>query len=172
MEFFDVLAARHSIRAYGPEAVEPEKLKKILEAIRGAPSAGNMQAFEVYRVCDPMTREALVKASGEQEFLRQAPVSLVFCAHAALSAGRYEERGTDLYCIQDATIACTFAMLAAAALGLSTVWVGAFDEDEVRQAIHAPQAHRPIAILPIGYGAETPRIRPRRDLADLLHDVA
>jgi nitroreductase len=76
-----------------------------------------------------------------------------------------------LYCIQDATIACTFAMLAATALGLSTVWVGAFNEDQVREIIHAPAGHRPVAMLPIGYAAEVPRIRPRRKLNDLVHQV-
>jgi nitroreductase len=62
-------------------------------------------------------------------------------------------------------------MLAATALGLSTVWVGAFDEDEVRYLVNAPQAHRPVAMLPIGYAAESPQIRPRRGLNDLIHRV-
>jgi nitroreductase len=76
-----------------------------------------------------------------------------------------------LYCIQDASIACTFAMLAATAQGLSTVWVGAFDEEKVRLAVDAPLEHRPVAMLPIGYGAEQPRIRERRSLRDLVHPV-
>jgi len=77
----------------------------------------------------------------------------------------------DLYCVQDATIACTFAILAATALGLASVWVGAFDEDDVRRAIGAPPTHRPVAMLPIGYAAEVPRLRPRRSLKDLVHQV-
>ncbi len=171
MEFFNVLEARHSIRAYSTRPIKPEKVQKILAAINGAPSAGNLQAFEVYMVCDAERKMALVKASGEQEFLAQAPIDLVFCTHAALSSARYEDRGRQLYCIQDATIACTFAMLAAAALGLSTVWVGAFDEGSVRCAIGAPQEHRPVVILPVGYAAETPRLRPRRSLNELVHQV-
>ena len=103
--------------------------------------------------------------------MAQAPVVLVFCAHAARSAGKYGQRGADLYCIQDATIACTFAMLSATALELSTVWVGAFDEGKVSRIINAPQAHRPVAMLPIGYAAEEPRIKGRRSLSDLVHRV-
>ena len=171
MEFFDVLGARHSVRAYGSQQIEPGKMQQLLEAINRAPSAGDLQAFEVYIVCDAVRKNALVQAAGIQEFLSQAPIDLIFCAHASPSAVLYEERGTNLYCIQDATIACTFAMLAATALGLSTVWVGAFDEDAVRRAIGAPQEHRPVAILPIGYSAETPRNRSRRSLADLIHQV-
>ncbi len=171
MEFFDVLKARHSVRAYQPRPVEPEKLQQILEAVNGAPSAGNLQAFEVYLVCDERRKAALVQAAGDQEFLSQAPVVLIFCAHAARSETKYERRGAQLYCIQDATIACSFAMLTATALGLSSVWVGAYDEDDARRIIGAPREHRPIAILPIGYAAETPQIRGRRSVQDLVHQV-
>ncbi|MBU4225016.1 MAG: nitroreductase family protein, partial [Chloroflexi bacterium] len=73
--------------------------------------------------------------------------------------------------VQDATIACTYAMLAATALGLSTVWVGAFEEDAVREALGIPQELLPVAMLPIGYAGKKPRITPRRELNDLLHEV-
>ncbi len=169
MEFFDVVKERHSVRAYTSQSIESEKLRQILEAINQAPSAGNLQAYEIYLVCDAKRKTALAKATRGQEFLAQAAVILVFCAHAARSAGRYGKRGIDLYCVQDATIACTLAMLAATALGLSTVWVGAFDEDKARRAIEAPEAHRPVAMLPVGYPAESPRISSRRSLNDLLH---
>jgi nitroreductase len=171
MDFFEVLKARHSIRAYDARPIEPEKLQQILEAIDGAPSAGNLQAFEVYLVCAESTKAALAKAAGDQDFLIQAPVCLIFCSHPALSSVKYEARGSDLYCLQDATIACAFAMLTASALLLSTVWVGAFDDEEVRCVINAPAEHRPVAILPIGYAAATPRIRARRSLSDLIHQV-
>lgn len=171
MEFFEVLTARHSIRAYDPRPVEGKKLQRILEAVNGAPSAGNLQAFEIYLVCDEARKMALVRAAGDQEFLAQAPVVLIFCAHAALSETRYAHRGAQLYCVQDATIACTFAMLAVTALGLSCVWVGAYDEEEVRSIIGAPVDHRPVAILPIGYAGETPRLRSRRGVHSLLHQA-
>ncbi len=171
MEFFEVLSTRHSIRAYDSRPVEGKKLQQILEAVDSAPSAGNLQAFEVYLVCNEGRRTALVRAAGDQEFIAQAPVVLVFCAHAALSEGRYAKRGARLYCIQDATIACSFAMLAATAQGLSCVWVGAYDEEQVRSIIGAPAEHRPVAILPIGYGAESPRIRSRRGVSSSVHRV-
>jgi nitroreductase len=172
MEFFEVLKARRSIRAYDSQPVEPEKLQQILEGINRAPSAGNLQAFEVYLVSDEERKSALARAAAGQAFLMQAPVNLVFCAHAELASGKYGNRGEHLYCIQDAAIACTFAMLSATALGLSTVWVGAFNEQAVRSVIKAPEAHRPVSILPIGYASETPLRSTRRDLHDLIHPVA
>lgn len=171
MELFDVFAARHSIRAFTDQPVPDEALGKIYEAVNRAPSAGNLQAFEVYQVTQPSHKEALMHASYDQEFLAQAPLVLVFCAAPARSAVRYTERGETLYCIQDATIACTFAMLAATALGLGTVWVGAFDEETVHGIIGAAPGHRPIAMLPIGYPNAEPRIRPRRALEDIVHPV-
>ena len=169
MDFFDAIKTRHSIRAYAETALEDEKLEQILKAANQAPSAGNLQAYEIYLVKRGDLRAELARAAYDQEFLAQAPIVLVFCAHAARSVGRYGKRGVELYCLQDATIACTFAMLAATALGLSTVWVGAFDDEKVRRTINAPQAHRPVAILPIGYPAEATRYRPRRSLSDLIH---
>ena len=169
MEFFDTLNARHSIRAYVNRPVDDKKLERIFEAINQAPSAGNLQAFEVYVVTTSDDLAELANAALGQDFIAQAPVALIFCAHAARSAERYGTRGADLYCLQDATIACTFAMLTATTLGLSSVWVGAFHESAVRQIIRAPQTHRPVAILPIGYPAERAQIRPRRKINDLFH---
>jgi nitroreductase len=96
---------------------------------------------------------------------------LIFCANPMRSVERYAERGVELYCIQDTTIACTFAMLAAKALGLDTVWVGAFNEQAVSEILLLPESLRPIAMLPIGYAGKTPNPRPRRSLNDLVHEM-
>jgi nitroreductase len=171
VNFFELIASRRSVRAYSPAPVEPEKLNAILEAANRAPSAGNLQAYEIYLVRDAAVRRRLARAALDQFFLAQAPVVLVFCAHGRRSAERYGRRGAELYALQDASVACTFAMLAVTALGLGTVWVGAFDEEAVRGAIGAPEAHRPVAMLPVGYPAEQPEATPRRRLAELVHEV-
>lgn len=171
MDFFAVVNERHSMRAFTSQAVEEEKLQKILEVANQAPSAGNKQGYEIYLVRREADRKALVRAARDQEFIAEAPLTLVFCANPARSAARYGQRGIRLYSMQDATIACTYAMLAATALGLSTVWVGAFEEDAVREALGIPQELLPVAMLPIGYAGEKPRITPRRELSDLVHEV-
>lgn len=171
MNFFDLIQARQSIRQYRDQPLEADKLQRILEAANAAPSAGNRQAYEIYRVCSPETRRLLSIAARDQEFIAQAPVTLVFCTHPQRNADRYGERGATLYSLQDATIAATFAMLAAAGLGLGTVWVGAFRENEVRQVLGLPEDQRPVILLPVGYPAEQPPRRPRRALDDLVHDL-
>lgn len=171
MDFFELIRARRSVRAYSPAPVEDDKLQAILTAANLAPSAGNLQAYEIYLVRDRQVRLALARAALEQWFISEAPLALVFCANPERSASRYGRRGVRLYALQDATIACTFAMLAVTALGLATVWVGAFDDEAVRRAIGAPEGHQPVAILPIGYPAEQPAAAPRRALKDLVHEV-
>ena len=63
MELFDVFAARHSIRAFTDQPVPDEALGKIFEAVNRAPSAGNLQAFEIYQVTHLSHKEALMRAT-------------------------------------------------------------------------------------------------------------
>jgi len=171
MEFTDVIRNRHSIRTFIDQPVEAEKLQQILETANLAPSAGNLQAYEIYVVTDLKKRDGLSCAALAQEYIAKAPVALVFCTHPELTEGKYTERGTRLYTVQDATIACSFAMLAATDLGLGCVWVGTFDEKVVRMIIGAPEGQVPVVILSIGYPGEFPDQHPRRPLEQLAHWV-
>jgi nitroreductase len=177
MDFFEVIRTRQSIRAFQDRPVEPEKLQQILEAINRAPSAGNLQGYEVYLVTNRAVIQALAHSTNGQDYITQVPLALVFCAHPARSAKKYNQRGTTLYCVQDATIACAYAQLAVTALGLASVWVGAFNEEEVRAALAERAAigigHdlRPVAFLPIGYAAESPEHRSRRALVELVQRI-
>jgi nitroreductase len=171
MDFFEVVRERRSVRAFAPAPVGKDELQPILETLNRAPSAGNLQAYEVYVVRDQDRKARLVKAARDQEFIEQAPVVLVFCTHGKRAEARYRARGTELYALQDATIACTYAMLAATALGLASVWVGAFEEQPVKEIVGVAEEQRPVAMLPIGHAAETPHAPRRRELADLVHVV-
>ncbi len=169
MEFFELIQKRQSIRAFRDLAIDPEMLEKILSAANLAPSAGNLQAYEIFVVQEAEQKNALVPACRDQDFVAEAPVVLIFCAHPSRTEWRYHERGVKLYALQDATIACCFAMLAATELGLGTVWIGAFNDEDVSKVLGLSPDLIPVAILPIGYPAETPPHRPRRQLEDLVH---
>jgi len=170
MEFFEVLKKRHSVRTYQDKPIEEEKLQKILEAARSCPTAGNLQSYEIFLVRDPSKKKELADAAFGQDFIAEAFVALVFCSNSSRSS-RYGKRGEQLYSIQDATIATSFAMLAAAALDLASCWVGAFDDREVLKVLGNPKGLVPVAILPIGYTAEKPYATSRRKLEDLVHEV-
>lgn len=169
MDIFEAIKQRHSVRAYQQREVEAEKLQRILEAANNSPSAGNRQAYEIVLVRDVERKQQLVKAAWDQTFVAEAPVVLVFLAAPDRNRDRYAERGAQLYCVQDATIACAYAELVATALGLSCCWVGAYDDAAVAAAVGATGTLRPVAVLPIGYAAEQPPARPRRALSDLVH---
>jgi nitroreductase len=168
MELNELIRTRRSVRAFQDRPIEPDCVQRILDAVNLAPSAGNLQAYEIYEVTAPKTRAALAHAA-DQAYIAAAPVILVFFANHGRSARKYGARGRELYALQDATIAATYAMLAAADNGLSTVWVGAFKDEAVTAALKAPGDWTPVAILPLGYGAESPDATPRRALTDLIH---
>ena len=167
MDFFALIHARQSVRAYQPRPVEAEKIAALLEASNRAPSAGNFQAFEIYVTTDAKQIEKLTAATFDQKFMRGAPLCLVFCMNAA----RCEYQPAELFALQDTSIACTFAMLAATELGLSSCWVGAFIPEKLAQAVGIPEGHKPVAVLAIGYAAETPERTTRRKIEELVHPL-
>jgi len=166
LEFVEVLTKRRSVRSYKAQPVEEEKLRRIFEAANLAPSAGNLQAYQVRVVRDQAKRNALAHAANDQGFIAASPVSLVFCADPARSEQKYGKRGSELYSVQDATIAATFAMLAAVDLGLATVWIGDFDEKKVQEVLEV-KLIRPVAIFSLGYAAEAPQPSPRRAIEEI-----
>jgi nitroreductase len=168
MEFFDVIRSRQSIRVYRKDRIPADVLMQLLEAVRTAPTAGNLQAYQVYVVENPQEIGRLGSAAYGQECVTGAAVVLVFCTDAARSAAKYTSRGTDLYSIQDTTIAATLAHLSAVALGLGSVLVGAFDEAKVAAVVGAPSGQRPILMLPLGFPNESPKPTDRRPVEDIV----
>jgi len=163
MDFWQALENRHSVRDFDPAVdVPPETVERLLEAAIRAPSAGNRQPWHFYIVRDPAVRKGLAAAAYSQEFVAQAPVVIVVCADAEQSAARYGQRGRELYCLQDTASAAEHILLAAVALGLGGCWVGAFDERQAARVLNLPRRHRPVAILPIGKPARTPKTRTSR----------
>ena len=168
MDFFDVVERRCSVRAYLDKPVEKNKLRRILHAAMQAPSAGNLQAYRIFVVENCRAKNMLAEAAFGQHFIAEAPIVLVFCALPEKSAKKYGIRGSELYSLQDATIAASYAQLAAEALGLASCWVGAFDEESVRKILDV-RNEKPIAIMPLGYAAEKP-LKPERESASEIID--
>jgi nitroreductase len=169
MDFFETVKNRHSIRAFKNKGIEEEKITRLLETANLAPSAGNLQAYEIVLINENNQKKALSSAAWGQDFIVQAPLVLVFCANLIRSAIKYGDRGKNLYALQDAAISTAYVQLAAVALGLSSVWVGSFNDQRVKEIINSPAHIIPIAILPIGYADESPRTKPRRKINELVH---
>jgi nitroreductase len=165
----DIIQKRRSIRSFLPDPVSDEKARKLLECANLAPSAGNLQGYEVVVVRSTETKKALAKAALDQQSIAEAPVVFVFCANAKRSASKYGKRGDALYSTQDATIATAYVQLACVDLGLGSVWVGAFNDHEVAKVIQAGLDYTPVSILPVGYPAEDPSPRSRRGVDSITH---
>jgi len=168
MDVLKAIKARRSIRLFKDNPVDDELIEKILEAGIWAPSAGNLQAWVFIVVRNKRIKEALSEAALGQPWVRDAPVIIVACADRLRSSTRYGERGWELYSVQDATLAVGNMMLAATALGLGTVFIGAFNENAVQKILRLPRHLRPICLLPVGWPAEAPNPPPRRPLSKVV----
>ena len=169
MDLYEVILNRRSIRKYKKEKIDDELIDKIIEAGVWAPSAGNLQSWEVIIVKDPKIKDQLAVACYIREFIAEAPVVLVMCAHKQKSSTTYDERGQELYCIQDAACAAQNMLLMIHNLGLGACWNGAFDEDSVSSWLKIPDGVRPVAIITVGYPDEKPIAPPREEIEDFIH---
>lgn len=169
IDVLDAVKGRRSVRAFKNQDVPVEIVEKLIDAARWAPSAGNIQPWEFIIVRKPEIKRRLAEAALGQTFIEKASVVIVVCANESLSSQGYGARGKRLYCIQDTAAATQNIHLVAYSLGLGTCWIGAFREEEVREILEIPQGVRPIAIIPVGYPAETPSPGSRRPLDQIVH---
>lgn len=171
-EFEQLCSKRKSIRRFINRPIEDDKIKQILNIVNSAPSAGNLQAYEVVIVKSEDIKNKLYEAALLQGFIKDASVVLVFIAKTLESAKRYGRRGEVLYSIQDATIACTYAMLACEALSISTTWVGAFNDDRIKEILNCKSGDIPVSLLPMGYTSQNKvSFTKRKDLDELIREL-
>jgi nitroreductase len=152
MDVIEVIKNRRSIRAYADKPVEREKIMRLLEAARLAPSASNRQEWRFVIVTDQKRRTALVEAANNQDFVAQAPVVIAACAE---TDGHVMRCGQLSYPI-DVAIAVDHITLQAVAEGLGTCWIGAFYEEPVKKILGIPEKIRVVELLTVGYPAEPP----------------
>ena len=149
MEFSTLIWQRCSVRKYKDKPVEREKLEKILDAAKAAPTAVNFQPQRIFVL---QSKEARQKLRGCMRFDFGEPLTIIVCYDRRESWKRGYD-GKEFGDI-DAAIVATHMMLQAQELGLSSVWIGSFDPKKVCEAFALPKDIVPSVILPIGYEAE------------------
>ncbi|MFN3699055.1 MAG: nitroreductase family protein [Dictyoglomus sp.] len=156
---------RRSVRKYQNRDVEEEKLKRVLEAARLAPSARNRQEWRFIVVRSKDMKEKLVKeASPHQPFMLQAPVIIV----AYVLDKNYIMRcGVPAHYI-DVAIALTHIHLQAVEEGLGTCWIGSFYQDKVKEVLNLPEEAEVIQLMTLGYPDEDPAPRSRLPLEEIV----
>ncbi len=175
MDTIEAIKTRRSIRQYADTPVTDEQLNTVLEAVQWAPSWANTQVWEIVVVKDPAVKEKLAEtlspANPATDAVKGAPVVIVACATKD-KAGFY--KGTAItskgdWLMYDLGIAMQNICLAAQALGLGTVHVGAFNSDDAEKVIGAPEGVTVVAITPLGVPSAESRAPKRRAIEDFVH---
>lgn len=167
MSTLDTIMERRSIRTFQDKPIESDKLERILQAARQAPSACNKQDWLFYCVTNPELLKR-VAASMKQGFGATGAALVVACGPA-------EDRIMD--CGQpagtvDVSIATTFLQLVAWEEGIGSCWIGAFDAQAAAEALDVPEGMVPMTLTVLGYPAESPAMRPRKDPAEVVRFLA
>ena len=162
MRFIDLVKQRSSIRKYKSNSIPDEKIRKVLEAARLAPSWGNKYCSKFLVVKNMETKKKLAEASG-CTWLSTAPIVIVALADPK-SSGKRDGKS---YYLVDVGISMDHLILAATELGLGTCWVGWFDEKKARKALEVPKNLKIVAMTPIGYPDESPKPKVRKTLEEI-----
>jgi len=164
MSFIELINKRYSVRAYQSVPVETEKLQIILEATRLAPTACNRQPFKIIAIHTEKRKQQLLSIYKSEWFV-QAPLILCICGVPTSAWVRKDGRK---YLDVDIAIVMDYITLAATDLGLGTCFIAAFDADNARRVLSIPDEAEPILFTPLGYPADTPGIKKRKSLDDLV----
>ena len=166
MDVYEAIQQRFSVRSYQDRPVEDDRLSRILEAGRLAPSATNAQAWKFVVVRDAAVRASLAQAA-DQAFVGQAPVVI---AAVCTDPSRTMHCGVPAGPV-DCAIALDHVALAAVAEGLGTCWIGHFDQDAARRALGVPGSAQIIELLPLGYPAVKAPQKSRKPIDEIVtHD--
>lgn len=164
MEYCELIASRYSVRAYRPDPVEDEKLQRVLEAARLAPTAANRQPFQII-VVHTAGREAELRRIYAREWFSQAPLLIAAVGVPGQSWVRSDNRR---YLDVDVAIVMDHLILAAADQGLGTCWIAAFNALAAREILGLPPEVEPLIFTPLGYPADEPRPKERKPLSALV----
>jgi nitroreductase len=164
MEVREAIEKRNSIRSYQDKAVPEEKLRRVLEAARLAPSGRNCQDWKFIIVRDDVKRQELGRLSGGQYHVHTAPVII-----AAVATDPEELMPCGIQASPvNLAIAIDHMTLAAMEEGLGTCWIGAFAQEEVKKALGVPRGMSIISLLTLGFPAEAGRPKSRKKLEDII----
>ena len=152
-EIIDYIFKRRSIRSFTGQPLDRQTLILLLQAAMAAPSAVNSQPWEFVVVTETALLDLLRQRILYGQYNAQAVIAVCGSPHVAKNnAGR-------TYWIQDCSAALENILIAAAGLGLGSVWVGVYPEEEkvkaVRQVLNIPDTVIPLGLVYLGHPAET-----------------
>jgi len=167
MDFYEVVRKRRSYRVYKPDIPEEEKISRILEAARLAPTWANKQGMHYIVVKDSETVKEIWQAIGQKQKFTAAPM---FVVGVISESGSGANANGIKYFPLDCGICFEHLILAATAEGLATCWIGWFDETKIRDILEIPKRYRVLAITPLGYPVKQKgEVEERKPLEKIVH---
>jgi nitroreductase len=161
MDILSVIFSRRSIRKYEERKLERDVLVQLLQAAMAAPTAANARPWEFVVVDEPEYLDPLKAVLPFGQY--NAPAAIVVCGNPDIannSAGR-------LYWVQDCSAALENMMIAAAGMGLGSVWIGVYPLESrvksVRTVLHMPENATPLGVMYVGHPAEEKEARSQYD---------
>ncbi len=167
MDFYEVINNRRSIRAYKKDPVEDDKLDRILNAARLAPTAANKQPLSFIVIKNNEIKQKL-KDAYSQEWFFAAPIIICACA---LPGEAWKRNDGKAYVDVDVAIAMDHLILAASAEGLGTCWIAAFKPEVVKEILNLPDNTDPLILTPLGYPEVIPEPTFRKPLEGIVREV-
>jgi len=194
MDTLEAIRNRRSIRQQKSDPYDDATLNKILEAARWAPSWANTQAWRFIVVRDPNIKAQLDATRARRpppspapgapapaappavpppSALIQAPATIVVCGELNKSGTRPDgtpstDKGGSWY-MYDTGLATENLCLAAHALGLGTVILGAFDAKKAGEILKVPEGFAVVVMIPLGFPAEPGRPTTRKELSEIVY---
>ncbi|MBA2123332.1 nitroreductase family protein [bacterium Unc6] len=156
---FDILKKRKSVRKFKKDPVSKEKIKKIIDCARLAPTAINIQPWEFIVITVPEKIKQIADTTDHGKFISGAPCCIaIFCKDTK-------------YYLEDGCAATENILLASAELDLGSCWVAGdkkFYAEEIRKILQVPEGYKLISLIPIGHPDEAPNPH-KRTLEEVLH---
>ncbi len=167
MDFYEIIKNRRSIRAYKKDPVEDDKLDRILNAARLAPTAANRQPLSLVVIKNDEIKHKFKKAYS-QEWFFTAPIIICACA---LPDKAWKRNDGKEYVDVDVAIAMDHLILAASAEGLGTCWIAAFKPEVVKDILSLPDNIEPLILTPLGYPVVIPEPTFRKPLEEIVRKI-
>jgi len=181
-DLYRLLMKRRSARAFQDREIPEALIERLVDVAANAPSGGNMQPFSIILVRSPERRRELCRLIGDQPWVRNAPVSMIFCLdfyRIKKWAGMWEtdfmgEAAVNHFLIgyADLMIAAQTIAVFAESCGLSSVYIGTVQHevDKVREYFRIPQFVLPLMVLCVGYPKSLPQTIPKLRRNAILHE--
>src|SRR3989338_6585782 len=168
-DILELIKSRRTIKEFQPKFVSWENISRVLDAGRHAPSCGNLQNWKFILVYNAGQKQSLAEVCYGQYEIAMAWTLIVVCAEPEKVERYYGSRGRNLYTIQNCAAVVQNMLLEAHSLGLGTRWVGAFDEEAVKNQLNIPDEISVQAIVALGYAKDTPEKPPKYPLEPITY---